>query len=246
MRFSISASRITRDEACGGALAQQTPDGSGVIAERSRVGSAKLVLRLPEPMLARSGPIPGGRGWVFEPKLDGFRCFVCTHAVFRARSRRGWDMTHLLPEFRKSVPEGVQLDGELVALAEDGRPDFHRLSSRMLHGRTGATLTLFVFDVLAIEGLSTTMQPYSERRALLEQLDLENEWVRLVATCEDGEALFAAVCERVLEGVVANRERDPYRPGERQWVKTKNRTTVRFAEEREGVGRRATRAPGRA
>jgi ATP-dependent DNA ligase len=84
----------------------------------------EMALRLPEPMLARSGPIPGGPGWTFEPRLDGFRCLVCTHAVFRARSRRGWDMTHLLPEFRKSVPAGVQLDGELVALAEDGRPDF--------------------------------------------------------------------------------------------------------------------------
>jgi hypothetical protein len=32
------------------------------------------LLRLPEPMLARSGPIPRGRGWTFGPKLDGFRC----------------------------------------------------------------------------------------------------------------------------------------------------------------------------
>jgi hypothetical protein len=39
--------------------------------------------------------------------------------------------------------------------------------------------------VLAVEGFSTTMQPYSERRALLEQLELETEWVRLVATFED-------------------------------------------------------------
>ena len=189
-------------------------------------------------MLARAGPIPGGAGWTFEPKLDGFGCLVCTYALFRARSRRGWDMTHLLPEFRQSVPAGVQLDGELVALTEDGRPDFHRLSSRMLHGRTGIVLTLFVFDVLAVEGLSTTMQPYTERRALLEELDLENDRVRLVATFEDGEALFAAVCERGLEGVVAKRDRDPYRPGDRVWVKSKNRATARFAEEREGVGRR--------
>ena len=49
---------------------------------------------------------------------------------------------------------------------------------------------------------------------------------------EDGEALFAAVCERGLEGVGAKRLHDPYRPGERQWVKTKNRATARFAEER--------------
>jgi len=40
------------------------------------------------------------------------------------------------------------------------------------------------------------------------------------------------------------RDRDPYRPSERQWVKTKNRATTRFAEEREGVGRRvAARRP---
>jgi bifunctional non-homologous end joining protein LigD len=191
-----------------------------------------VALRLPEPMLASSGPIPSGRGWTFEPKLDGFRCLICTHAGFRARSRRGWNMTHLLPQFRGCLPAGVQLDGELVALDETGRPDFHRLSSRMLHGRGGIALTLFVFDVLAVEGLATMMLPHSERRDMLEELELENERVRLVATFEDGEALVAAVCERGLEGVVAKRLRDPYRPGERQWVKTKNRQTARFAEER--------------
>jgi ATP-dependent DNA ligase len=109
----------------------------------------------------------------------------------------------------------------------------------MLHGRPGVAPTLFVFDVLAVEGLPTTVQPYSERRALLEQLELETERVRLVATFEEGEALFAAVCERGLEGVVAKRERDAYWPGERAWVKRKNRATARFAEERDGVRRRA-------
>ena len=151
-------------------------------------------------------------------------------------------MTHLLPEFRRGLPLGVQLDGELVALDETGRPDFHRLSARMLHGRTGVLVTYFVFDVLAVEGLATTAQPYLERRALLEELVAENEQVRLVATFEDGEALFAAVYERGLEGVVAKRLRDPYRPGDRVWVKTKNRATARFQEERERVGRRARSA----
>jgi bifunctional non-homologous end joining protein LigD len=189
-------------------------------------------------MLARAGPIPRGRSWTFEPKLDGFRCLVCTHAGFRAWSRRGWNMTPLLPELEAALPADVQLDGELVALDTEGRPDFHRLAARMRHGRPGIAVTLFVFDVLAVEGLPVTASPYAERRALLEALDLEGPRVRLVATFEDGAALFAAVCERGLEGVVAKRERDPYRPGERQWVKTKNRATVRFAEERDGVGRR--------
>jgi ATP-dependent DNA ligase len=140
-----------------------------------------MVLRLPDPMLARADAIPRGPGWTFEPKLDGFRCMVCTHALFRARSRRGWDMTRLLPEFRRTLPIGVQLDGELVALDDSGRPDFHRLSARMLHGRTGIALTLFVFDVLAVEELQTTSQPYAERRALLEELVEESQCVRLAA-----------------------------------------------------------------
>jgi bifunctional non-homologous end joining protein LigD len=99
-------------------------------------------------------------------------------------------------------------------------------------------VTLFVVDVLAVEGLPVTSQLYAERRALLEQLDVEGPRVRLAATFEDGDALFAAVRERGLEGVVAKRDRDAYRLGGRLWVKTKNRATARFAGERDGVGRR--------
>jgi len=43
----------------------------------------------------------------------------------------------------------------------------------MLHGRGGIAVTLFLFDVLAVEGLPVTSQPYSERRALLEQFDVK-------------------------------------------------------------------------
>ena len=49
--------------------------------------------------------------------------------------------------------------------------------------------------------------------------------MRLVATFEDGEALFAAVCERGLEGAVAKRDRDPYRPG-RSWATLQRRRGV--------------------
>src|SRR6266540_949074 len=165
-------------------------------------------------MLARSGRIPTGRGWIFEPKLDGFRCVVCTHGRYLARSRRGWNMSALLPELGATLPANLQLDGEIVALNAEGQPDFHRLGTRMLHGQGGVQVTYFVFDVLAVEGLPTTAQPYTERRCLLDELDIEGPHVRLVATFEDGQALFDAVCARGLEGVVAKRGRDPYRPGE--------------------------------
>ena len=53
----------------------------------------------------------------------------------------------------------LQLDGEIVALNGDGLPDFHLLSSRLLHRRGGIPVVYFVFDVLAIEGLPTTILP---------------------------------------------------------------------------------------
>ena len=106
-------------------------------------------------------------------------------------------MTPLLPELAASLPAGLQLDGELVALNDSGRPDFHRLSSRILHKRTGAHVTLFVFDVLAVEGLPTTMLPYPQRRELLEELVVENGCVRLIASFEDGDALFRASTSEV-------------------------------------------------
>lgn len=196
-----------------------------------------LLLRLPEPMLARSGAIPAGVGWRFEPKLDGYRCLVCTHGRFRARSRRGWDMAPLLPELEQALPTNVQLDGELVAFDDEGKPDFDRLSERMLHRRDGIAVTYKVFDVLAFDGEATLREPYRARRELLEALTFDGVRTRVVPAFSDGEALFAAVCEWGLEGVVAKRERDSYRPGERLWVKTKNRQTARFAEELAGFAR---------
>ena len=80
-----------------------------------------------------------------------------------------------------------------------------------------------------------TSQPYQERHELLEQLDVESSNVKLVATFEDGQALFDVICERGLEGVVGKRLCDPYRPAEPAWIKTKNKSTRRFAEELAGA-----------
>jgi len=117
---------------------------------------------------------------------------VCTHARFLARSRRGWNMTALLPELAHTLPRDLQLDGELVAYGPDGRPDFHRLSARMLHGDTSIPVTFWVFDLLAVNAFDMTAQPYSRRRSVLEALDIQGLGVRLVETVDDGTALFDA------------------------------------------------------
>jgi hypothetical protein len=53
---------------------------------------------LPEPMLLRSGPLPTRGDWAYEVKWDGFRALVSTEGGLRVRSRRGWNMTELVPE----------------------------------------------------------------------------------------------------------------------------------------------------
>jgi bifunctional non-homologous end joining protein LigD len=201
-----------------------------------------LKLRLPDPMLTRAGELPLGPGYAYEVKWDGFRAIVSTIDGLRVRSRRGWNMTNRLPELA-GLPERLVLDGEVVAIDDDGRPSFPRLANRILHGHGGIGIIYVIFDVLACDGHATITLPYRERRAILERLALAAaEWCT-TDVYEDGERLFAAVVEQGLEGIVAKPLAGAYRPGERDWLKVKNRRYWRFGQELElAQSRRRTRA----
>jgi bifunctional non-homologous end joining protein LigD len=186
-------------------------------------------------MLARSGRLPTAGAWAFEVKWDGFRAIVSTEGALRVRSRRGWNMTTHL-EFLEQLPVQAVLDGELVAFDADGRPDFPLVCEAVLHRRSSIPLTFAAFDLLSVEGESVTAKPYRERRQLLQQLGLEDgPWWRVPEAFDDGAALWEAVCEHELEGLVAKRLNEPYLPGERSWVKVKNRAYWRWELEREGA-----------
>jgi hypothetical protein len=112
-------------------------------------------------MLARSAPLSVGSGWVYELKWDGFRAIVSTEDGLRVRSRRGWNMTPVLPELRR-LPSGLMLDGELVAWK--GRvPWFPNVCRRVLN-HDFSILTFVVFDLLRIDGTDLTDRAFSERR----------------------------------------------------------------------------------
>jgi|tagenome__1003787_1003787.scaffolds.fasta_scaffold19948670_1 bifunctional non-homologous end joining protein LigD len=181
-------------------------------------------------MLARPGSLPLSSAHVFELKFDGFRAIVSTEAELDVRSRRGWNMTALLPELR-SLPAGLVLDGELIAF-NDGRPSFPRLSARLLHKEGHIPIAFVVFDVLARNGRRLLLEPYTARRQLLETLPLPAPAV-VAPVYDDGEALFAGVQAEGLEGIVAKRRDGIYRPGERGWIKIKNRDYWRFGQELE-------------
>ena len=154
-------------------------------------------------MLSRPGPLPSGSGWSFELKWDGFRAIVSTEDDFHVRSRRGWNMTAVLPELRE-LPAGLILDGELVAW-KDSEPYFPLVCRRVLNRDMSIPLTFVIFDVLRSDGVDLTTHPYGERRRALSSLKLDGHAWTTSETLDDGRAPFRL--RPRFEGV------RPFRPG---------------------------------
>ena len=190
------------------------------------------------PMLAVAGLLPPDDDrWGYEMKWDGMRVLaVVEGGRVRLTSRRGNEVTDRFPELRAlgeamGAREAV-LDGEVVALDDDGRPSFERLQPRM-HVASPAKarqlsaqspVALMLFDVLWLEGHFVIARSYRERRQLLEGLGLAGaSWQTPPTTYGDGERVLHTARELGLEGVVAKRVDSPYRPGERSsdWRKVK-------------------------
>jgi bifunctional non-homologous end joining protein LigD len=178
-----------------------------VVAERLR------------PMLATTDVLPEGKDWQFEFKWDGIRVIVdWDGTALRLLSRNGNDVTVSWPEVAGLGlvlgSEPAILDGELVVMNEQRRPDFGLLQQR-LHVRDPATVarlaehlpaTLLLFDVLTFAGHDARPLPLSERRRLLEQLELDGpSWKVPPVFVGDGEATMAAAERLELEGAVAKR-----------------------------------------
>ncbi len=192
-----------------------------------------------EPMLASIGTMPSSQeDWAFELKWDGIRAIAYWQpGRLRLESRNGNDLTAAYPEVR---PLGEQLgsheailDGELVALDEQGRPSFERLQSRM-HLSSPALIrrqvkqtpvTYVLFDLLFVDGSMLTDLPYTRRRELLEGLKLEGAAWRTPANhVGEGRQLLELTASEGLEGLIAKRLDSIYQPGtrSRDWLKIKN------------------------
>ncbi len=198
------------------------------------------------PMLATKGDRVPAAGWTHEVKWDGMRVLVDVavqgdgQPALRIWSRNENDVTASFPELHAlaaalaGVADDVLLDGEVVALGE-GVPSFGALADRM-HvkdvtrarqlARTNP-VTLIVFDVLRLNGADLTGEPFSERRALLEGLGLDDDAWQVPPTYDDGTMLLDAATQQGLEGIVSKRLSSRYRPGQRSrdWLKFPIRPT---------------------
>ncbi|MEZ4400373.1 MAG: DNA ligase D [Kofleriaceae bacterium] len=190
------------------------------------------------PMLCETAPAPfSSPGWIFELKYDGYRLIGwggAGRAMLRYRSNA--DATARYPELvasLKALPvPGLVLDGEVVILDGEGRPNFKALAERAQVSRkhdiaraaVAAPVVWFVFDLLAADGVDLRGLPVEARKQLLAAIVPPAGPIQYADHVpEVGAAFLAAAAGRGLEGVVGKKLGSRYRAGARSkdWVKLK-------------------------
>ncbi len=185
-----------------------------------------------EPMKARLEDPPSGGDWQFEIKWDGYRAIAFCGNPFRLQGRRLNEITADFPELaglgEDPAARGTILDGEIVVLDQEGRPDFQLMQSRR---ERGLAAHFMIFDLLWADGRDLRKVPYADRRARLESLDIHGDrWStpgRIEASLEEA---LAATEELGLEGIVAKNPESPYIEGKRSryWLKVKHQRRQEF------------------
>ena len=174
-------------------------------------------------------------GWLYELKLDGFRCLAYIDCgMVDLRNKRNMRMLPRFPELKeisKNVGRRCILDGEIVVLT-NGIPDFYRLQRRTLlidkfkieMESLRYPASFVAFDCIYIEGKELIWTSMMERKERLSQLVSEDSRIAVSRYIEgSGTALYAAAEAKKLEGVVAKRKDSFYLMGKRtkDWVKFK-------------------------
>ena len=215
-------------------------------AELKRLGAPARRVKAEdaEPMLADTAERPFSRkGWVFEVKLDGYRMrAVRDGGKGRLITRNGNDATAAFPELVRPLEalpfDGLIMDGELIVLDEQGRPSFQRLQNR---ARVSGALpvkrasvndpgTLYLFDLIAVEGFDVRPLPLEKRKALLRKVLPEAGPLRYSEHfATDGETLYEQAMALGLEGIVAKKADSAYKGGRSaNWLKIRADKTDDF------------------
>jgi len=194
------------------------------------------------PMLAESIDDPfDGDDWLFEIKWDGYRAVTFIEGgKARLVSRNQNDLTPRYPELRE-LPQFIEaktaiLDGEVVALDEQGRASFtlmqqrtgFRAGGRRAAQKSDVPVLYYVFDLLYLDGYDWRRVPLEERKRKLKSIVKPGDSLRYSDHYEkNGKALFKMAKEKGLEGILAKRRASFYEERRsREWLKIKIRHTI--------------------
>jgi len=208
------------------------------VGKNETVGQATRLLKgLPsakpqfiEPMKARLVDEPPKHGdWLYELKFDGIRAMaIKSDRKVSLISRNGNKLDARFPEIVEAVKNlpvrEYVIDGEVVALDEDGRSSFQLLQGLEMEGRK-APLRFYVFDLLQLDGKSLLGLPLEQRKQVLAKI-CENVGDPIRYSGEisgDVKSLLAEVKRRGLEGLIGKQRNSVYEPGRRSgtWIKLK-------------------------
>lgn len=192
--------------------------------KKSLAGLPRKTAEFIEPMQCKPvATLPDDSSWLFEVKLDGFRVLAIKEGgEVSLISRHGNSLNRkffYVAQALQMLPDGTVLDGELLALDENGRSSFTLIQS---FRSQAANIYYYAFDIICLKNRDLTQLPLTDRRAWLQQtLNVLPEHVRLSASEDSSTQMMREVRERSLEGIVAKRKDSVYEPGERSgaWVK---------------------------
>jgi len=180
-----------------------------------------------KPRLVKDPPIAGD--WIYELKFDGIRLIaVKTGKKVSLLSRNKNELAGRFPEIVDAVrnlpARECVIDGEVVALDEEGRSSFQLLQAREMEGRE-SPVYFYAFDLLQLDGKSLTSLPLEARKSILEQLCADaREPIRYSGNIGgDAKALLNEVKRRGLEGIIGKQRNSIYEQGRRSgaWIKLK-------------------------
>lgn len=189
------------------------------------------------PMLATlADRPPSGDSWLYEVKWDGVRalCFIDNNELCIC-SRRGNRCEQQYPELsvlpRQLKASQAIFDGEIAVLDEKGRSSFSLIQPRIsvtdantiAHLSRSTPVTLFLFDLLYLDGYDLRGAPIEERKRLLAEIVKPSERIHVsdVFTV-DGAAMLEAAKANGLEGIIAKARGSKYEGRRsRDWIKIK-------------------------
>ena len=188
---------------------------------------ARVKARFIKPMLLLSTDrLPDDRSkWEYQLKLDGYRAIAFkTGNTLHLRSRNDNDFNRRYPAVLRGLaklPDETVIDGEIVALDEEGRPSFNALQNSI---GSETSVVFYVFDLIVLSGRDVSAEPLTARRALLERKVLPTlaDPVRYAGILEASlRDLIHAVKTQGFEGLVAKRCNSRYESGLRSgaWMK---------------------------
>jgi bifunctional non-homologous end joining protein LigD len=222
---SVTTGRSMAEIAAGADVWKSNRGGQKGGRTKRKAGVAPPKFQKPQ-LATLVDAVPTGNDWIHEYKYDGYRLLIGTGggaATAWTRNGNDWsDKFRSIVKAAADLPAGCLIDGEAVALGEDGKPDFQLLQATLQGG--DADLAFYAFDLLVDQGEDIRKLPNLERKerlaALLKAVSAPILYGDHVVG--KGEALFDAICKEGGEGIISKKAKAPYK-GERakNWLKVK-------------------------